>query len=254
MSSRAGASGRLNELRVQGFKTFADPTRFAFQRGVTAVVGPNGSGKSNLADAVRWVLGEQSTRALRLRRAEDVIFAGSQQRRPHGLAEVVLTLDNADGWLPVEFGEVSIARRVYRSGESEYLLNGTRVRLRDVVDLLDADRIGSGSLVVIGQGTVDAALSLRPDERRVLFEEAAGVTRLQARRSSALARLSSARDNLARVRDLIAEVKPQVRRLALQAEHQEQHDELAARLRALIVESSGRRETAARGALGAATR
>ena len=195
---------RLRELRLHGFKTFADPTRFVFEPGVNAVIGPNGSGKSNMADAVRWVLGEQSNRSLRTRRADDVIFAGSQQRKPQGMAEAILTLDNADGWLPIEFNEVSIGRRAYRSGESEYLINGARARLRDVVELLGEGRLGANELVVVGQGTVDSALSLRPEERRQLFEEAAGVKNLQVRKNEALARLGRARDNLTRVTDLIA--------------------------------------------------
>ncbi|HET6381337.1 MAG TPA: AAA family ATPase, partial [candidate division Zixibacteria bacterium] len=245
---------RLKELRLHGFKTFADPTRFVFEPGVNAVIGPNGSGKSNMADAVRWVLGEQSNRSLRTRRADDVIFAGSQQRRPQGMAEAVLVLDNTDGWLPIEFAEVSIGRRAYRSGESEYLINGARARLRDVVELLAAGQLGANELVVVGQGTVDAALSLRPEERRQLFEEAAGVKSLQVRKNEALSRLGRARDNLTRVTDLIAELKPQVRRLALQAQHQQEHDALLARARALVVESHRRRESAARAALGEARR
>jgi chromosome segregation protein len=245
---------RLKELRVHGFKSFADPTRFVFEPGVNAVIGPNGSGKSNMADAVRWVLGEQSNRALRTRRADDVIFAGSEQRKPQGMAEAVLTLDNHDGWLPIDFAEVSIGRRAYRSGESEYLINGARARLRDTVELLGEGRLGANELVVVGQGTVDAALSLRPEERRQLFEEAAGVKGLQVRRNEASVRLGKALDNLTRVSDLIAELKPQVRRLALQAEHQQQHDELGARARGLVVASHQRRERAARAALGEARR
>ena len=245
---------RLKELRVHGFKSFADQTRFVFEPGVNAVIGPNGSGKSNMADAVRWVLGEQSNRSLRTRRADDVIFAGSEQRKPQGMAEAVLTLDNADGWLPIDFAEVSIGRRAYRSGESEYLINGARARLRDVVELLGEGRLGANELVVVGQGTVDAALSLRPEERRQLFEEAAGVKGLQVRRNEASARLGKARDNLTRVTDLIAELKPQVRRLAMQAEHQQQHDTLGARARGLVLASHQRREQAARAALGDARR
>jgi len=195
---------RLRELRLHGFKTFAEPTRFVFEPGVNAIIGPNGSGKSNMADAVRWVLGEQSNRSLRTRRADDVIFAGSQQRQPQGMAEAVLILENADGWLPIDFAEVSIGRRAYRSGESEYLINGARARLRDVVELLGEGRLGANELVVVGQGTVDAALSLRPEERRQLFEEAAGVKGLQVRKNEALARLGRARDNLTRIGDLIA--------------------------------------------------
>ncbi len=241
---------RLRELRLHGFKTFADPTRFVFEPGVNAVIGPNGSGKSNMADAVRWVLGEQSNRSLRTRRADDVIFAGSQHRQPQGMAEAVLTLDNADGWLPIDFGEVSIGRRAYRSGESEYLINGARARLRDVVELLGEGRLGANELVVVGQGTVDAALSLRPEERRQLFEEAAGVKGLQVRKNEAMARLAKARDNLTRITDLIGELRPQVRRLSAQAQHQQEHDGLLLHARALVGESHRRRERAARAGLG----
>jgi chromosome segregation protein len=245
---------RLKELRLHGFKSFADPTRFVFEPGVNAVIGPNGSGKSNMADAVRWVLGEQSNRSLRTRRADDVIFAGSEQRRAQGMAEAILTLDNADGWLPIEFAEVAIGRRAYRSGDGEYLINGTRARLRDVVELLGEGRLGANELVVVGQGTVDAALSLRPEERRQLFEEAAGVKGLQVRRNEASVRLARALDNLTRVSDVVAELKPQVRRLALQAEHQQQHDTLGARARGLVVASHARRERQARAILGEARR
>jgi chromosome segregation protein len=245
---------RLRELRLHGFKSFADPTQFAFESGINAVIGPNGSGKSNMADAVRWVLGEQSNRSLRTRRADDVIFAGSQHRRPQGMAEATLTLENADGWLPIDFAEVTIGRRAYRSGESEYLINGARARLRDVVELLGEGRLGANELVVVGQGTVDSALSLRPEERRQLFEEAAGVKNLQVRKNEALARLAKARDNLTRVTDLIAELKPQVRRLAVQAQHQEQHEALGLRARTLVHESHRRRERTERDALGAARR
>ncbi len=245
---------RLKELRLHGFKTFADPTRFVFERGVTAVIGPNGSGKSNMADAVRWVLGEQSNRSLRTRRADDVIFAGSQGRRPQGMAEAVLTLDNTDHWLPIDFAEVSIGRRAFRSGETEYLINGARARLKEVVELLAGGRLGANELVVVGQGTVDAALSLRPEERRQLFEEAAGVKNLQVRKNEALGRLLRARDNLTRVSDLIAELKPQVRRLALQAQHQEEHDAMGRRAHGLVVEAHRRREVTARESLGEARR
>jgi chromosome segregation protein len=245
---------RLQELRLHGFKSFAEPTRFTFEPGVTAVIGPNGSGKSNMADAIRWVLGEQSNRSLRTRRADDVIFAGSEARRPIGMAEVTLTLDNHDRWLPIEFETVTITRRAYRSGDPEYLINGSRARLRDVVELLAAGRLGANELVVVGQGTVDAALSLRPDERRQLFEEAAGVKSLQVRRNEAQSRLGRARDNLTRVSDLVRELRPQVRRLALQAEHQEAHDRLGARARALVIEHHARRGQVLQGSLGEARR
>jgi chromosome segregation protein len=239
---------------LHGFKSFAEPTRFTFEPGVTAVIGPNGSGKSNMADAIRWVLGEQSNRSLRTRRADDVIFAGSEARRPIGMAEVALTLDNHDGWLPIEFESVTITRRAYRSGDPEYLINGSRARLRDVVELLAAGRLGANELVVVGQGTVDAALSLRPDERRQLFEEAAGVKSLQVRRNEALSRLGRARENLTRVSDLVRELRPQVRRLALQAEHQEAHDRLGGRARALVLEHHARRGQVLQSSLGEARR
>jgi chromosome segregation protein len=183
-----------------------------------------------------------------------VIFGGSEQRKPQGMAEAVLTLDNGDGWLPIDFAEVSIGRRAYRSGETEYLINGARARLRDVVALLGEGRLGANELVVVGQGTVDAALSLRPEERRQLFEEAAGVKALQVRRNEASVRLARSLDNLARVSDLIGELKPQVRRLAMQAEHQQQHDTLGSRARALLLTSHRRREQAVRAALGDARR
>lgn len=245
---------RLKELKLHGFKSFAEPTRFVFEPGVTAVIGPNGSGKSNMADAIRWVLGEQSNRSLRTRRSDDVIFAGSESRKPLGMAEVSLTFDNHDGWLPIEFEEVTIARRAYRSGDPEYLINGSRARLRDVVELLAGGRLGANELVVVGQGTVDAALSLRPEERRQLFEEAAGVKSLQVRRNEAMARLGKARDNLTRMSDLVRELKPQVRRLALQAEHQEAHDRLGLRARALVQEHHARRAHVLQTSLGEARR
>jgi chromosome segregation protein len=245
---------RLKELRLHGFKTFAEPTRFAFEPGVNAVIGPNGSGKSNMADAVRWVLGEQSNRSLRTRRADDVIFAGSEHRKPLGLAEVTLTLDNADGWLPIDYAEVTVGRRAFRNGEGEYLINGTRSRLRDVVELLAHGRLAANELIVVGQGTVDAALSLRPEERRQLFEDAAGVKTLQVRKNEGLARLAAARDNLVRVADLIGELRPQVRRLAVQAQHQQEHDALGRRARALVLEAYRRREQALRSLLGDARR
>ncbi|MGH3074575.1 MAG: AAA family ATPase, partial [Gaiellales bacterium] len=170
------ARARLRALRVVGFKSFAERTTLEFGPGISAVVGPNGSGKSNLADALRWALGEQG-RSLRSRRSEDIIFAGSAKRHATGMADVALIIDNTDGLLPIDFGEVDLGRRLYRSGENEYLLNRQSVRLRDLVDLLDAGNLADNAFLFIGQGMVDQALSLRPEERRPLFEEAAGVRR-----------------------------------------------------------------------------
>ena len=206
------ASARLLSLRIQGFKSFAARTHVEFGPGISAVVGPNGSGKSNLADALRWVFGEQG-RALRSRRAEDVIFAGSERRSALGMAEATLALDNEDGLLPIDYRVLELGRRLYRSGENEYLLNRQRIRLRDLIDLLDAANLADNAFLFIGQGMVDQALSLRPEERRPLFEEVAGVRRHERRRRKAEDELVEAEGNLTRVEDILAELRPQARRL-----------------------------------------
>jgi len=211
------AEPRLLALRLQGFKSFAERTAVEFGPGISAVVGPNGSGKSNLADALRWALGEQG-RALRSRKAEDVIWAGSDKRAAQGMADVTLVLDNSDGLLPVEFGVLELGRRLYRSGENDYLLNKSRIRLRDLVDLLDAAHLADNAFLFIGQGMVDQALALRPEERRPLFEEVAGVRRHERRRRRAEEQLVESEANLARVEDILGELRPQARRLAAQAE------------------------------------
>ena len=213
------APARLLALRMQGFKSFAERTIVEFGGGISAIVGPNGSGKSNLADALRWSLGEQG-RALRSRKSEDVIFAGSDRRSALGMADVTLVLDNADGLLPVDFSVLELGRRLYRSGENDYLLNKQRVRLRDLVDLLDAARLADNAFLFIGQGMVDQALALRPEERRPLFEEVAGVRRHERRRRKAEDQLVESEANLARVEDILGELRPQARRLAAQAEQQ----------------------------------
>ncbi len=213
------APARLLALRLQGFKSFGERTLVEFGPGISAVVGPNGSGKSNLADALRWALGEQG-RALRLRKSEDVIFAGSERRSALGMADVTLVLDNADRLLPIDFETVELGRRLFRSGENEYLLNKQRVRLRDLVDLLDSAHLADNAFLFIGQGMVDQALALRPEERRPLFEEVAGVRRHEKRKRKAEEQLDEAEANLARVEDVLAELRPQARRLAAQAEQQ----------------------------------
>ncbi|MBA2381338.1 MAG: AAA family ATPase, partial [Chloroflexi bacterium] len=213
------APARLLALRLQGFKSFAERTIVEFGPGISAVVGPNGSGKSNLADALRWSLGEQG-RALRSRKSEDVIFAGSEKRKALGMADVTLVLDNADGLLPVDFSVLELGRRLYRSGENDYLLNRQRIRLRDLVDLLDGAHLADNAFLFIGQGMVDQALALRPEERRSLFEEVAGVRRHERRRRKAEDQLAESEANLARVEDILAELRPQARRLAAQAEQQ----------------------------------
>jgi chromosome segregation protein len=249
------APARLLGLRVQGFKSFAERTLVEFGPGVSAVVGPNGSGKSNLADALRWALGEQG-RSLRIRKSEDVIWAGSDRRSAQGMADVALVLDNADALLPVEYSTVELGRRLYRSGENDYLLNRQRVRLKDLQDLLDSANLAENAFLFIGQGMVDQALALRPEERRPLFEEVAGVRRHERRRRKAEEQLAEAEANLARVEDILAELRPQARRLGQLAEQQATRltagEELAA---ALIVAAHARwHEAAARDAAASARR
>ncbi|MCL7452240.1 MAG: chromosome segregation protein SMC [Anaerolineae bacterium] len=225
---------RLKHLDLQGFKTFASRTEFAFDGGITAIVGPNGSGKSNIADAIRWVLGEQSYRSLRAKRTEDMIFFGSSARARQGMATASLMLDNADGWLPIDFSEVKITRRAYRSGENEYLLNGSRVRLRDISELLAKSGLARRTYTVVGQGLVDDVLSLRAEDRRALFEEASGITLYQSKRAEAISRLEETRANLVRINDIVNEVAPRLRRLEREAERAEHHALLTKQLDGLL--------------------
>ena len=207
---------RLTKLELQGFKSFADSTEMVFNPGVTAIVGPNGCGKSNVSDAVRWVLGEQRARLLRGAKMEEVIFQGSSARRAVNVAEVSLHFSNEDGTLPVAFQEVVITRRLSRSGESEYFLNRAPCRLRDISDLLRGTGLGADTGVVIESKMIDALLSDRPDDRRELFEEAAGVGLYRDRRRTTERRLEETTVDLQRLDDLITEVQSQVRSLARQ--------------------------------------
>ena len=214
---------RLKQLELYGYKSFASRTRFEFGEGLTAIVGPNGSGKSNVADAVRWVMGEQSFSSLRAKSSEDMIFAGSRSRSRLGMAEVTLVIDNADGTLPLDYSEVAVGRRAFRSGENEYLLNSTKVRYRDILDVLGGAGLARSSYTTIGQGEVDAALALRPEARRALFEEAAGITPHLRRREETLRRIAETERNLERVGDLINELVPRARSLRRQAERAEEY-------------------------------
>ncbi len=207
----------LKRLEVQGFKSFATRTIFDFGQGITAIVGPNGSGKSNIADALRWVLGEQSGRLLRARKMEDAIFAGSSKRQRAEKAEITLTLDNADGWLPIDFTEVAITRRGYRNGESEYRINRKRVRLRDLQELLAKSSMAQGSYAIIGQGLVETVLNLRPDERRQLIEEAADIQRYRLRIDEAQTKLAATHENVERINLLVKEIAPRLGHLERQA-------------------------------------
>ncbi|MEP7347650.1 MAG: AAA family ATPase, partial [Gemmatimonadaceae bacterium] len=220
---------RLTKLELQGFKSFADRTLLRFDPGVTAIVGPNGCGKSNVSDAVRWVLGEQRARMLRGAKMEEVIFQGSSARRAVNVAEVSLFFENDDGVLPTPFREVVITRRLSRSGESEYLLNGTLCRLRDIHDMVRGTGLGADSGVVIESRMIDALLSDRPDERRELFEEAAGVSLYRDRRRSTERRLEETTQDIARLDDLLSEVQSQVRSLARQRKRAERYTELTTR-------------------------
>nr|MDQ2732370.1 chromosome segregation protein SMC [Armatimonadota bacterium] len=222
---------QLKRLEVHGFKTFANATALEFSPGITAIVGPNGSGKSNVSDAVIWGLGESNIRALRGGKLQDVIFAGSSSRRPTGLAEVTLTFDNSSRSLPLDYAEVSVTRRVYRSLESEYFINRTPCRLRDIVDLFLDTGIGRESYFALNQGEIDMVLSANPDERRLLFEEAAGIKKYRVRKRESLRKLESTQANLLRIFDLIGEVEARVGPLERQAEGAKKYRELAAKLR-----------------------
>ena len=200
----------LKSIEVQGFKSFANKIVFDFHNGITGIVGPNGSGKSNVADAVRWVLGEQSAKQLRGSRMEDVIFAGTQLRKPQGFAYVSITLDNADHKLPVDYDEVTVARRVYRSGESEYLMNGNNCRLKDVQELFLDTGIGKEGYSIIGQGQIDKILSGKPEERRELFDEAAGIVKYKKRKLAAQKQLEEEKLNLSRITDILSEIEKQI--------------------------------------------
>ncbi|MEO6205527.1 MAG: chromosome segregation protein SMC [Mycobacteriales bacterium] len=228
----------LKSLTLKGFKSFASATTLRFEPGITCVVGPNGSGKSNVVDAIAWVLGEQGAKALRGGKMEDVIFAGTPGRPPLGRAEVTLTIDNADGALPIEYAEVSLSRLMFRSGESEYSINGNRCRLVDVQELMSDSGIGRELHVVVGQGQLDAVLSARPEDRRAFIEEAAGVLKHRKRKEKALRKLEAMQANLTRLQDLTVELRRQLKPLGRQAEvarraQQVQADLRDARLRLL---------------------
>ncbi|TFE02728.1 chromosome segregation protein SMC [Jeotgalibacillus salarius] len=207
----------VKQLEVLGFKSFAEKVQIDFVPGVTAVVGPNGSGKSNITEAIRWVLGEQSAKSLRGGKMEDVIFSGSDSRKQLNFAEVTLVLDNTDGTLPLDFMEVSVTRRVFRSGDSEYLLNGSACRLKDITELFIDSGLGKEAFSIIGQGRVDQILNSKPEERRVILEEAAGVLKYKSRRKKADLRLDETQDNLYRVQDILHELSSQVEPLKQQA-------------------------------------
>jgi chromosome segregation protein len=215
----------LKKLEIHGFKSFADKTELLFEPGVTAVVGPNGCGKTNVSDSVRWVMGEQSAKGLRASEMTDVIFNGTDSRKPSSLAEVTLTLSNEDKTIPLEYNEISITRRVYRSGESEYLINKTPARLKDVKELFMGTGLGVSTYSVMAQGQMDQIVTSKPADRRAIFEEAAGITRYKARKVEALRKLEATEQNLIRISDIIAEIKRQISTLERQAKQAEKYRE-----------------------------
>jgi chromosome segregation protein len=223
----------LKSLSMKGFKSFADPTVLEFEPGITVVVGPNGSGKSNVVDAVTWVLGAQGPRSLRSAKMEDVIFAGTSSRPQLGRAEVSLTIDNSSGKLPVDLSEVTITRTLFRSGDSEYAINGAPCRLLDIQELLSDSGVGRQQHMIIGQGQLDTVLNARPEDRRAIIEEAAGVLKHRRRRERAERRLAATAENLERLGDLVREVRRQIRPLERQAAAARSHDAVASELLAV---------------------
>ena len=208
----------LKSIEIHGFKSFANKIVFQFHNGITGIVGPNGSGKSNVADAVRWVLGEQRIKQLRGASMQDVIFSGTETRKPLSYAYVAITLDNSDHQLAIDYDEVTVARRIYRSGESEYLINGTPCRLKDVNELFYDTGIGKEGYSIIGQGQIDKILSGKPEERRELFDEAAGIVKFKRRKAAAQTKLENEKQNLVRVNDILSELEKQVGPLEKQSE------------------------------------
>ncbi|MEI6431129.1 MAG: chromosome segregation protein SMC, partial [bacterium] len=226
---------RLKRITLHGFKTFADKTEIEFAPGVTAIVGPNGSGKSNLLDALTWCLGEQKASSVRATRAQDVIFAGSSRRKPMGMAEVSLTVDNEDGFLPLNFSEVTITRRVYRSGEGEYFINKAHCRLKDITDLFLDTGVGRGAYAIVNQNEIDAILSARAEDRRELFEEAAGIKKYRVRKREAQRKLDQTEQNLVRIRDIALEIEGNLAPMEEQALTASRFRELSERLREIEV-------------------
>ena len=211
----------LKSLELQGFKSFPDKVKLTFDKGLTAVVGPNGSGKSNIGDSIRWVLGEQSTKTLRGNKMEDVIFSGTVARKPVGFAMVTLTLDNSDRALNSDENEVSVTRKLYRSGESEYRINGKGVRLKDINELFMDTGLGRDGYSIIGQGRIAEIVSAKSNERRDIFEEAAGISKFRYRKTEAERKLTAAQENLLRLNDIVLELEGRVEPLRVQSEKAE---------------------------------
>ena len=226
---------RLKSLEVHGFKTFPDKTKLSFESGITSVVGPNGSGKSNISDAIRWVLGEQSPKSLRCSRMEDVVFNGTDKRKKTGYAEVTLNIDNSDRFLDFNGDEIAVTRRYYRSGESEYLINKAAVRLKDVNELFMDTGLGRDGYSMIGQGKIDSIVSSKSEDRREIFEEAAGISKYRYRKIDAERKLKNTEENLLRLRDIVTELEERVGPLKKQSEKAKQFLTLSEEKRGLEI-------------------
>lgn len=226
---------RLKSIEMQGFKSFADKIYLDFNPGITAIVGPNGSGKSNISDAIRWVMGEQSAKSLRGSKMEDVIFSGTEARKPLGFAEVTLVLDNSDGYFSLDFPEITVTRRVYRSGEGEYYINKTLCRLKDVHELFMDTGLGRDGYSIIGQGKIDSILSTKSEDRRQIFEEAAGISKYKYRKAEAERKLTQATENLTRVEDILGELETRLEPLRVQSEKAHKYLNLRDEMRGLDI-------------------
>ncbi len=230
----------LRQLTLKGFKSFAETTVLSLEPGVTVVVGPNGSGKSNVVDAIAWVLGAQAPSSVRSQKMDDVIFAGTARRPALGRAEVSLTIDNSNGLLPIELTEITVTRTLWRSGDSEYAINGVPCRLLDVQELLSDSGVGRQQHVIVSQGQIDGVLNARPEDRRAVIEEAAGVLKYRKRKERAERRLDATEASLLRVQDLLREVRRQLRPLERQAEAARRHGEVVGELTSLRIHLAGR--------------
>ena len=225
----------LKRLELQGFKSFADKTKLEFMPGITTVIGPNGSGKSNISDAIRWVLGEQSMKSLRGSKTEDIIFAGTQSRKSLGFAEVSIIIDNTDGKLPIEYQEVTVTRRIYRNGESGYFINKTACRLKDVLELFMDTGIGKDGYSIIGQGKIDEILSNKSEDRRHIFEEAAGIVKYRTRKAESEKKLEQTKLNLLRINDILSEIEANIEPLKLQSEKAKKYLDLREELKSIEI-------------------
>ena len=225
----------LKQIEMVGFKSFADPIKLTFGEGITAIVGPNGCGKSNVADAIRWVLGEQSSKMLRGSEMQDVIFKGTEKRKSLSFCEVSLCFDNSNKIFKVDYEEIVITRKLYRSGDSEYMINRTPCRLKDIVELLHDSGIGKSGYSIIGQGKVEEIISSKPEDRRAIFEEAAGIAKFKAKKTEAERKLDRTQDNLTRINDIISEIDRQLAPLKRQSETAKIYLDLKEKLKLLEV-------------------